>query len=284
MPSAVDLNSDSQQYGLVNLLTYELSHLESEYSGSNPSSKINKLNLTSQANSLVALLLYFRCAQLHIRLYALFNSPTSQNYINSLLSLYGACQSLLELVLTSSEDVSSHCPNYIFQMILASALTVRKVLESPMIEYVDATAAKVLFNSAIVAIRKISVSNNDIPGRLAEVLAQLKARGNRAPANKTSWQSFHLKVRSRMSMSILFDSLWEWRNGFAAEESRGSSRTSWRSPAHINQFFVIISNQLIIYRSKYWHWYSKPVPGFSYYCTCGEKQYIQFLHTDPIGL
>jgi hypothetical protein len=164
-------------------------------------------------------LIYVRCAVLHLRLFALFDPPNAQNYIASLLSLYESCQALLGLLLTPGEDILNYCPNYIFQMTVASGFVILKLLESPVSEYVDSAAGKSSFNSAILAVRKISISNNDLPGRLAEVLAQLKARANRASRSKSDWQILQLKVRSRMSMSIVFDSLWEWRKGFEADES-----------------------------------------------------------------
>lgn len=101
-------------------------------------------------------------------------------------------------------------------------------------DYLDTVASKGLFNFSIAAVRKISVSNNDLPGRLAEVLAQLKARGNRRgiSSNKNDWKCLELKVRSRMSMSVVFDSLWEWRRGFEVDESRDSSSASPNIPIH----------------------------------------------------
>jgi len=105
-------------------------------------------------------------------------------------------------------------------MILAAGFAVLKLMTSPMSEYIGSTSSRSAFNSAIVAIRKISVSNNDLPGRLADVLAQLKARRNR---EKRDWQSLQLNVQSRMSMSITFDSLWQWRKGFESnKETLGS--------------------------------------------------------------
>ncbi|KAH8765102.1 C6 zinc finger domain-containing protein [Hyaloscypha sp. PMI_1271] len=166
------------------------------------------------------LAVYLCCTQLHLRLYTLFSNTNSHDYIESLLSLFEACRELISLVRGREEDILIHCPNYIFQMILASGFAVLRLSTSPMSEYIDSASSRTTFNSAIFAIRKISVSNNDLPGRLADVLAQLKARGNRV---KRDWQNLQPNVRSRMSMSITFDSLWEWRKGF---ESSGSKPTS----------------------------------------------------------
>lgn len=177
-------------------------------------------------------MLYLRCAQLHLRLYFLFDSPTSRNYSASLMSLYESCQTLLSLVLNSEEDFLSYCPNYIYQMTLAAGCSLYKIFKSPIMECINVADSKVLFNSAMLAIRKISVSNNDLPGRLAEVLAQLKARSNQTSRrngtyDKNDWSSLQLKVRSRMSMSVTFDSLWEWRKGFEADQSRTPSGSTF---------------------------------------------------------
>src|SRR6202000_280336 len=82
------------------------------------------------------------------------------------------------------------------------------------------------------ALRSISVSSNDLPVRLAEVLAQLwKASGSGSPSvfsvdtadplghafggRKPSLDGLEnplgLKVRSRMSQSVVFDCVWRWR-------------------------------------------------------------------------
>lgn len=120
----------------------------------------------------------------------------------------------------SDMDVLKYCPNYVFQMILAAGFSVLRLSTSPLVEYIDALAAKRLFNSSIAAVRNISITNNDLPGRLAEVLAQLKARRNRSSRElRANWNSLQLKVRSRLSMSITFDSLWEWRRGFVEDEN-----------------------------------------------------------------
>lgn len=167
-----------------------------------------------------ALFLYLHCARLHLRLQILHQLPTSPNYIESVLSLYDACNALVMFVHNSDMDVLNYCPNYVFQMILAAGFSVLRLSTSPLVEYIDALTAKRLFNSSIAALRKISITNNDLPGRLAEVLAQLKARRNRLSRElRANWNSLQLKVRSRLSMSITFDSLWEWRRGFVEDEN-----------------------------------------------------------------
>ncbi|RDW72203.1 hypothetical protein BP5796_08237 [Coleophoma crateriformis] len=205
----------NQQTTVINLLSDELFQVETDLS--------HTISPVQQ--------IYLRCAQLHLRLYALFDSNASQNFTQGLVSLYRACESLLSLLLKTEKDILSHSPNYVFQMALAAGFALLKLITSPAAQLLEGTSAKAVFNSAIVIVRKMSVSNNDLPGRLADVLAQLKARG-RSPDKSDQWQNFTLKVRSRMSMSVTFDALWHWRKGF---EASGSSANTARA-ATTNNF------------------------------------------------
>lgn len=75
----------------------------------------------------------------------------------------------------------------------------------------------------------MSVSNNDLPQRLAEVLAQMWRMGNTGPTRQEVLSngntsnpaekddSLRLKVRCRMSMSLVYDSVWRWREDFQAK-------------------------------------------------------------------
>jgi hypothetical protein len=101
-------------------------------------------------------------------------------------------------------------------MIIAAGFTLLKLLNSFFANHIDFEHGRSLFNRTIWAIRKISVRTNDLPSRLAEVLAQLwkgsGASSRRMPSgNATSDNSLQLKVKCRMSMSLVFDSVWRWR-------------------------------------------------------------------------
>jgi hypothetical protein len=122
-------------------------------------------------------------------------------------------------------------------MILASAFALLKLTASPMSEYIDTSSLRMVFNSAIIAVRKISVSNNDLPSRLANVLTQVKARG-RLSGESNDWQNLQLSARSRMSMSITFDSLWQWRKGFEADGRKTQAGTEHTLSADYLQLWM----------------------------------------------
>jgi hypothetical protein len=78
-----------------------------------------------------------------------------------------------------------------------------------------------MFRKTIFALRGMSVSENDLSERLAEVLAQVWLSGRvRAEPNEDNIgigdpdDSLRLKVRCRMSMSLVYDAVWRWRQNF----------------------------------------------------------------------
>jgi hypothetical protein len=168
----------------------------------------------------------------------------ASNNADSFLSLYESCRDFISLLLDSGrygEDIFSYLPNYAFQVTFAVGVAILKLLRSPLAEYIDFEAGKALFNSAITIVRKISVSNNDLPGRLAEVLAQLWTQSslafvgqeNHSISLESRWQSVQPKLRSRMSMSIVYDSFWEWRKGFNKDVGRSERKYTNLSKQYI---------------------------------------------------
>lgn len=112
--------------------------------------------------------------------------------------------------------------NYILQMVIAAAFALLKLMNSSFANDIDFNYGKKLFTDTIAAIRMISVKTNDLPSRLAEVLAQLwrssgaSSRRSRDGVENTD-SSLQLKVKCRMSMSLVYDSVWRWREEFQAQ-------------------------------------------------------------------
>ena len=179
----------------------------------------------SSTNSVAFSTLYLRAAGLHFRLCAFFDSPTSKDYQAHLLYLWQATISFLETsfnIETSMGRLLQYSTNYILQMIIAAAFALLKILNSFFASTIDFEYGKRLFIGAIAAIRQISVKVNDLPSRLAEVLAQLWKNSGAGPrklqnGNENIDNSLQLKVKCRMSMSLVFDSVWRWREEFQAQ-------------------------------------------------------------------
>ena len=179
---------------------------------------------------------YLRAAGLHLRLSVLFDSSSSKSYLNDLQALYEAATSFLEAALNlegpTGGSMLTFSTNYILQMIIAAGFTLLKLLSSFFANYVDIEYGRSLFTRTISAIRSISIKENDLPSRFAEVLAQFwRASGAASKTIQTtsdaSENSLQLKVKCRMSMSLVYDSAWRWREEFQA---RGSLDKAVQNP------------------------------------------------------
>lgn len=144
---------------------------------------------------------------------------------DDLIKLFLATTSFLGRVLdleTSPGELIGHSTNYILQMIVSAAFALMKLLKSSFSRHLDFNHGKLLFNGAISAIRRISVMDHDRPIRLADILAQMWNATSLEPAEEDALQ---LKVRCRMSMSHVYDTVWRWRQRFrpikSLEEMQG---------------------------------------------------------------
>lgn len=215
----VGLVSDLERQAYVNLLAADFADLEEEIPG----------------DSSVVTLIYLRAAHLHLRLSTFFSPPSLRSYRTDLMKLYNATTVFLETCLRLERSASStlsdhgightgfvslvHGTNYIFQMMLAAGFALLK-LHNTFLQQVglDAEQVRSLFSKNIWALRSMSVQENDLAQRLAEVLAQVwkgsraagETNGSDAPQTYID-DSMQLKVRCRMSVSLVYDSVWRWR-------------------------------------------------------------------------
>ncbi|KAL9124939.1 MAG: hypothetical protein Q9217_005786 [Psora testacea] len=188
--------------------------------------------------------LYLRAAGLHFRLSILFASPTSQDYNAGLFSLWQATTAFLESAFSlenSAGKLLAYSSNYVLQMIIAAGFTLLKLLNSFFASFVDLSYGRRLFTETIRAIRAISVTKSDLPSRLAEVLTQLwkgSGAGSKNPqlTSNAMENSLQLKVKCRMSMSLVFDSVWRWREEFQAL-GRGNLEAALRNPTNPDSNF-----------------------------------------------
>ncbi|KAJ5650964.1 transcriptional regulator family: Fungal Specific TF [Penicillium longicatenatum] len=185
---------------VVQILESELRDMEVEFG-----QEISAINM-----------IHLRAAELHFR-YFVFLGSSAQS--DNLAKLFIATTSFLGRVFDLETDPSEpigHSTNYILQMIVSAAFALMKLLKSSFNRHIDFNHGKLLFNGAISAIRRISVMDHDRPIRLADILAQMWNATGPEPAGEDGLQ---LKVRCRMSMSHVYDTVWRWRQRFRPVKS-----------------------------------------------------------------
>lgn len=175
-------------------------------------------------------ILYLKAAALHLRLSAFFDKPTQPNYTADLRNVYIAASSMLTAVIDLPSQIFMYVPRYIEQMMLAGATTLLKLLNSFYAAHVDVPSGRSLFSRSVSLLRKLSVRSNDLPQRLAEVMAQLWETSGASEQRlftsdnqpKQPDESLQLRVRCRSSLSVLYDAIWRWRQQ-AQQSGRGDN-------------------------------------------------------------
>lgn len=194
--------------------------------------------------------LHLKAAGLHLRLSALYDSSAAKTYFDDLMGLWRSAVSFLELLFDldgPSEKqipggVLRYCTGYMLNMVVAAGFTLIKLLGSFFSKDIEPGKGRALFQRAIQAIRQMSVINNDLGWRLAELMVQmwtgsrvedrsLRLQMGDGTSNQLIDDSLQLKVRCRMSMSVIFDSIWRWREDYQAV-GRGNL-DGQSSPSHL---------------------------------------------------
>lgn len=190
------------------------------------SSILSDLNLSPLVN------VHLKAVGLHLRLAALFDSRLSTGYVNELVGLWHATTAFLDLVFALENPQNGqpgnflkYSTNYMHQMIDAAGFSLLKLMSSFFADDVDFNRGRELFHRTIKAIRTTSVMENDLQWRLAELMAQMwngmSVEARQTPRRGESDPNLELKVRCRHSMSLVYDTIWRWREEYQAR-GRGS--------------------------------------------------------------
>lgn len=188
--------------------------------------------------------LHLKAAGLHLRLAGFFDSSRTPGYLDDLMALWRATTSYLDYILDGPETCNEayryqlqdqfllrYATNYIQQMLVAAGFALLKLMRSFFAKQVDFERGRTLFHRTIQAIRTTSVVQNDLNWRLAELMVQIwngaKVENMSQSDDPEIDDSLQLKVRCRHSMSLVFDSIWHWREEYQA---RGRGTLDGKSP------------------------------------------------------
>jgi hypothetical protein len=176
--------------------------------------------------------LHLKAAGLHLRLAGFFDSSRTPGYLDDLMALWRATTSYLDYILEPEtchdsfkyqlrdQYLLKYATNYIQQMLIAAGFALLKLMRSFFAKQIDFVRGRNLFHRTIQAIRATSVVQNDLNWRLAELMVQIWNGARVEPVSPGDDpeidDSLQLKVRCRHSMSLVFDSIWHWREEYQA--------------------------------------------------------------------
>ncbi|RYN43348.1 hypothetical protein AA0112_g744 [Alternaria arborescens] len=214
--------------------------------------------------------LYHYAVALHLHLYSFFSPELRLERRDDLVALYFAATAYLERVFKlQREGRLLYVPYYVMQMALAAGFALLKLLNSDFASKLPADKGRQFVLQTVDALRKSKVWSNDLLDRFAEVLAQLWKESSRGRSLHSLSQSPSLSnsgmnsmfnhhnqqqhqqqsqrrgsigmlddplgliIRSRMSMSVVFDCAWRWREAQvsgAAEQLENTVMTNPTNP------------------------------------------------------
>jgi len=152
--------------------------------------------------------LHLALALLQLRLFHLFCDCDADSMVD-LVQLFAAAASVMDEVVSLDRrcGIATYCPDFVFAAVFLSAITVVKLLKSPVLDYVDANTGTGIVFAAIDLCKRISVRNNDVPAKVVARLSQLWSSDKlyRNPDGTTRWP---LQVRDRFMASVIFDAIW----------------------------------------------------------------------------
>lgn len=143
---------------------------------------------------------------LQIRSFYLFCSPDAYDVLE-VAQLYNAAKSVLD---EAGKLDLLYAPTFVYQSALLSACIMIKLLKGPKAGILDLDTGASTYYSAIRICKTMSVENDDLPAKTAAILSKVWLFEGlyKSPDGQSNWA---LQVRSRLSSSVIFDTLWWWR-------------------------------------------------------------------------
>jgi hypothetical protein len=116
-------------------------------------------------------------------------------------------------------------PFYFVAVTNMAAVTLLRLLKSSVAAYLDVESAKETFFLGVNILKRLSLEHSDISARMVMILTQL---WNSEKAFKRPDGSEHteLRIRTRLAMSPVFDTIWWWREEFGGQSGAYSLKSA----------------------------------------------------------
>ncbi|KAI1660571.1 hypothetical protein F4813DRAFT_379347 [Daldinia decipiens] len=163
--------------------------------------------------------IYLYCYRIHLLAYHFLDYPGLNH--EGLINLYTMSCRLFESLTFQDESTgfSRACPEFVYKTTLLAAMSILKIQKSELVRHVNSASGEKAYFSAIYLCQRASFQSNDLGARGVTILGQMWTSKNmyRQPDGRVD--SLNTRIRSRLSMSIVFDSFWWWRVEFNGQTS-----------------------------------------------------------------
>lgn len=167
---------------------------------------------------------------MHILAYSFLVQKEARR-LDYFIRLYGvACEALTSACTrdNSASQESEDFPLSISGMVLA-ALSILKIHRSELSAHLNLEQGEQAYFAAIVSHRERSLHNDDLYSRGATIMSQLWNSDKIFKTANGATDTLGSRVRTRLSMSIVFDCFWWWRQEFGGQKDPYVEQSGLRS-------------------------------------------------------
>jgi hypothetical protein len=178
-----------------------------------------------------------------LRIFYFFDSTYFEHRRSGLLKAYNSATDFIALINSSHAlfNYFSYTPISNLKYLAAALAILIQVLNSSLYTCVDYAAGVASIEAGLNALRYSSIEGNDVFVRASEIFSYLWSEQKDDPELKK--QTPTLLIKSRLSASLLYDSLWRWRQYHIKGENL--EKTSKKSVKSIlNQCLLTIKKVL----------------------------------------
>ena len=166
-----------------------------------------ELKLTTRLESL-----HLDCGRLHVGAFHFYVDKQAIDH-DGLVELFDLATKVI-IGTNATYQYKPSRPDYISTATLLAACVILRISRSCLASRVDLHAGEKAYFEAIVALRESSLENNDLSARGAMVLAQLWTSTRVFCRDDGVVDGLSVDIRTRLSMGIVFDCFWWWREEF----------------------------------------------------------------------
>ncbi|KAG9235845.1 hypothetical protein BJ875DRAFT_256512 [Amylocarpus encephaloides] len=192
--------------------------------------QFNELELKNSELSELEML-SLQIARLQLRIYYL-RCPENDTFPLNLAKLYTTAINIVKAVSyidTETSNFASFIPHHIYRMMTLATAVVLRVLKTPLASKIsEHEAGQAALFLAISLLKKMSVYNNDMPARMVGIFSQLWSSDRAFKPQADASSSTALRIQSRLSMSLLHDTMWWWREEFGVVQNADSKPSKSR--------------------------------------------------------
>lgn len=177
-------------------------------------------------------LLFAQSYRLHLLTYHFFERINDDNH-SGFVQIHSAACSFLETLAaeTKKSEISESCPVFIERTVTLAAFSILKICRSNLANHFKPEMSENAYFGAILFSRRASLQNDDLGARGVALMSQLWTSKHIFQHADGSMHSLGTRIRSRLSMSVVFDCFWWWREEFAGQPSPYHDESPETSPS-----------------------------------------------------